>query len=113
MRLETVIQLRQTAWRETLKPYTRTVRSACEAALSQTALGKSPGDFEMTVVLADDRFVRALNRDYRGQDKATNVLSFPSGNFPLEGGGNCFLGDVVLAYGTVRREAREQGKSLR
>jgi len=59
----------------------------------------------MAVVLADDAFIRELNRDYRGQDKPTNVLSFP--------GEDAYLGDLILAYETVEREAREQGKSAK
>lgn len=56
-------------------------------------------------MLADDAALRALNARWRQQDKPTNVLSFPAGDSVL-------LGDVVLAFETVRREASEQGKSL-
>jgi probable rRNA maturation factor len=59
---------------------------------------------EVSVVLADDDFVQNLNREYRGQDKPTNVLSFPQ-DPPM-------LGDIVLAYETVAREAAEQDKSF-
>jgi len=62
-------------------------------------------DVELSVTLADDAAVHALNRRWRGRDAPTNVLSFASGERPL-------LGDVVLAYETVAREAAEQGKSL-
>ena len=68
---------------------------------------------EVSVVLADDRFVRRLNRDHRGKDKATNVLSFPlddDATAPKEA--RLLLGDVVLAYRTIRREAKEEGKRL-
>ena len=58
----------------------------------------------LTVALADDRRVRALNKRDRKKDKPTNVLSYPSGE-------QAFLGDVVLARQTVWREAREQKKS--
>lgn len=77
--------------------------------------------FEIAVLLCADRDVKALNRDYRGKDKPTNVLSFPQLKmkglrasaldvFPLRQ--HIPLGDVVLAHETIRREAREQGKSL-
>src|SRR5439155_15790768 len=59
----------------------------------------------LTVALADDRGVRLLNARDRKKDKPTNVLSYPSGQ-------RVFLGDVVLARQTVRREARAQHKSL-
>ena len=57
---------------------------------------------ELSLVLADDAFVQELNKNYRGKDKPTNVLSFPQ-DPPL-------LGDIVLALDTVLREADEQGK---
>jgi probable rRNA maturation factor len=70
------------------------------------ALGDRPG--ALTLLLADDDFVRDLNRRYRGIDKATNVLSFPALQaFPGR------LGDIVLAFETVASEARAQGKLLR
>lgn len=62
-------------------------------------------------MLADDEAVRMLNRTYRDQDKPTNVLSFPGDGDPFPGQPR-MLGDVVLAFGTVTREAEEQGKPL-
>src|SRR5258705_8569751 len=59
----------------------------------------------MTVAIVSDARVRALNREYRKKDKATDVLSFPS----EESG---FLGDVVIASGVAARQAREAGHSL-
>ncbi|HEY4342724.1 MAG TPA: rRNA maturation RNase YbeY [Parvibaculum sp.] len=74
---------------------------------------------ELCVVLADDAFVRSLNKTYRGKDKPTNVLSFPTGAIPvavgpepLVGMGPRLLGDVVLARETIAQEAVEQGKSF-
>ncbi len=72
---------------------------------------------ELSIVLADDATVRDLNRRYRGQDKATNVLSFafddgadPSP--PGMGGPPAPhpLGDVIIAFEPTTREALEQGK---
>ena len=54
---------------------------------------------------------RRLNREFRGKDRATNVLSFPSGQMPS--GNGPFLGDLAVCAPVVAREAREQGKSLR
>lgn len=71
------------------------------------------GPLEISLVFTDDAEQRALNRDYRGKDRPTNVLSFPNmnGQGPTEAGQPRLLGDVVLARETVMREAREQGKS--
>ena len=68
----------------------------------------------MSLVLCDDAFIRALNRTWRGKDRPTNVLSFPTG--PGEprapDAGPTLLGDIVVSYETAAREAREEGKSL-
>ena len=58
-------------------------------------------------MLTDDSAIRALNRQWRGLDAPTNVLSFPA---KTSGAGTRVLGDVVIAYQTVAREARDEGK---
>jgi probable rRNA maturation factor len=64
----------------------------------------------VSVALVSDRRVRELNRTYRKKDYATDVLSFPS---PQSLSPNPFLGDVVIARGVARRQAREAGHSER
>ena len=59
----------------------------------------------VTVAIVSDARVRALNRQYRRKDKATDVLSFPSGE-------RGYLGDVVIAAGVAARQAREAGHTL-
>jgi probable rRNA maturation factor len=84
------------------------VRKAVDAALA--ASGETlTADTEVSIVLCDDAFIQALNAKWRGEDKPTNVLSFPAdfeGHAPA-------LGDIVIAYETVAREAAEENKSLR
>ena len=65
---------------------------------------------ELAIVLTDDSAIRALNRDWRGLDKPTNVLSFPA---EARHAGAHHLGDIVIAQQTVAREARHEGKPLR
>jgi probable rRNA maturation factor len=84
------------------------IERAVRAAVTAAALHKPA---VVGVILIDDAEQRRLNRDYRGQDASTNVLSFPMGD-PVPGGGPVMLGDVVLAFETVAREAREQKKPL-
>jgi probable rRNA maturation factor len=84
-------------WRRALPQAETLVRRAAAAALE--CAGTGPLD----VALADDSFLQALNRDFRGKDKPTNVLSFPSARG---------AGDMALALETCRREAQLQGKSL-
>ena len=56
----------------------------------------------------------AINAEWRGKDKPTNVLSFPAPrDIPIPAGESRPLGDIVLAYGVIAREAEEQGKTLR
>jgi probable rRNA maturation factor len=61
------------------------------------------------VLLADDKTLRRLNRDFRGKDKATDVLSFPA----MEDLAGEFAGDLAISLDTAARQAREHGHSLR
>ena len=84
-----------------------------EAAIL-AAIGESgvvlAANAEISVVFCDDRFIRDLNRNWRGIDKPANVLSFPAGGdaafAPL-------LGDIVIAFETASREASEEARPLR
>lgn len=69
-----------------------------------------PHPVEVSLVFTDDEAIRQINAEWRGQDKPTNVLSFPA--YPLEPGGDPgpMLGDIVIARETVEREAAELGK---
>jgi probable rRNA maturation factor len=64
---------------------------------------------EVAVLLTGDRTVRRLNREFRGKDKATDVLSFPA----AEGFGGEHVGDLAISLETAGRQAGEQGHSLR
>jgi probable rRNA maturation factor len=63
---------------------------------------------QVTLGLVSDRRIRTLNREFRGIDSATDVLSFPSGE-PAPGP----LGDVLIARGVAARQARQAGHSLK
>lgn len=67
---------------------------------------------ELSLVFTDNAAIRRLNAAWRGKDKATNVLSFPA--FALQPGEKpqALLGDVVLAYETVKAEAEAEHKAL-
>ena len=71
------------------------------------------GESELAVMLTDDAGIRTLNRNWRGIDKPTNVLSFPAlqPSGPREAdGAPRMLGDIAIAYETTRREADEEQK---
>ena len=65
--------------------------------------------FNVSLLFTDDAAVQVLNRDWRGKDKPTNVLSFPAGDSPVESEIE-FLGDIALALETIGQEAAEEGK---
>ncbi|MGH7092280.1 MAG: rRNA maturation RNase YbeY [Stellaceae bacterium] len=76
------------------------------------ALPAVPTALVLDITLTDDGEQRRLNRTWRGKDAPTNVLAFPATD-PAAApppGVPCLLGDVVLALGTIRREAAEQDK---
>ncbi|MBC6440624.1 MAG: rRNA maturation RNase YbeY [Rhodospirillales bacterium] len=105
------------AWLTALPGATSTARAALTAALDAACPG-CPA--EVTLVLADDGRVRDLNRAWRGIDRATNVLSFPSvarraGEAPQRDPGDppdatVGLGDIIVARETLMREACEAGR---
>jgi probable rRNA maturation factor len=64
----------------------------------------------VTMLFASDEVVHALNLEWLGKDKSTNVLSFPSKPMPLPPGEVQHLGDIVLAFETVKAEAEAQAK---
>lgn len=66
-------------------------------------------DAELTIRIVDEPESQTLNRDYRGKDKPTNVLSFPFEAPP--GVPTDLIGDLVICAGVVVREAEEQHKT--
>jgi probable rRNA maturation factor len=84
------------------------VQRAIEAAAQQAAA--SAEGAEVAIVLTDDSGIRTLNRDWRGIDKPTNVLSFPAAHAPAGGSAPRMLGDIAIAYEITRREAESEHK---
>jgi probable rRNA maturation factor len=70
--------------------------------LSRIAPAAAKGD--VSVAIVSDRRMRALNRQFRGKDKVTDVLSFPSDE-------RGFMGDIVVATGVAKRQAKAAGHS--
>lgn len=88
----------------------RLVRRAVEAALAGAGIA---GDArtELGVTLTGDEAVRALNAEWRGKDKPTNVLSFPLEDLEEGEEPGPMLGDLVLARGVVEAEAAAEAKA--
>jgi probable rRNA maturation factor len=93
------------------------VRSAAEAAIAESAfpqLAIAERSIEISVRLTGDEEVRALNSQWRGKDKPTNVLSFPMIDATeiqdtKVAGQELLLGDIILAHGVCQAEAAEKG----
>jgi len=91
------IRMADRRWRKVRGLSARLKRGA-ELALKR---GKAPAGSRLTILLADDRQLKELNRQFRGKNKPTNVLSFPADRAK-----DSYLGDIALAYGVTAAEAR-------
>jgi probable rRNA maturation factor len=83
---------------------------AVRKAVAAAAKAASTPRAELAIVLTNDSAIRALNRTWRGNDAPTNVLSFPSGQMRAGRHSLPHLGDIVIAFETVRREAAAESK---
>jgi probable rRNA maturation factor len=114
LRLALVVE--DATWAQAVPAAAALARKAARRAMAQAVADGWQGSdiaHEICLVLSDNRRVRRLNRQYRGKDKPTNVLSFaaldagsPPRDMPWH------LGDVVLALGVLRQEARQQKKAI-
>lgn len=77
------------------------LKRAAEAAFKSVRLKGN-----ITILLSSDARLKALNHDFRGKNKATNVLSFPAG------GEDGYRGDIAIAFGVTAKEARAAGKAF-
>ena len=81
------------------------------AWLANIAPARAKGD--VSVAIVSDRRMRALNRQFRGKDKVTDVLSFPSDpSTSLRAGERGFMGDIVVASGVAKQQAKAAGHSV-
>jgi probable rRNA maturation factor len=84
-----------------------------DALVQRTTKATLPQDEKRSVhiLFTDDAAMREINKEWRGLDKSTNVLSFPAAPQPVPKGEVAHLGDLVLAWETVSSEATNQGKT--
>jgi probable rRNA maturation factor len=99
------ILVQSTRWRAQPR-----AKSTITKAVTAAAVALKQKTFEVSVVLTHDRAIRVLNRDWRGFDKPTNVLSFPAPAQAVTADGQPMLGDIVIAYETLAREAKAENK---
>jgi probable rRNA maturation factor len=113
--LDLIVSAEDPAW-ETALPDAEGLAS--KAALAAFAAVPHPDrPCEAGLLLTHDAAMREMNRNFRGQDKPTNVLSFPAwdGDDPAAGlpaGAPVLLGDIAIALGVLEREAESEGKPL-
>ena len=112
-----IVRVEDETWLRDLPQVEALCREAALAALAHAGVaGAKAGAGELGLLLTDDAAVQALNRDYRGHDRPTNVLAFGLGEpakAAVSGDPPVLLGDVVLARQTLQREAAEQAKAPR
>jgi probable rRNA maturation factor len=95
----------------TAPPALRAAARGLGAWLAGTAPRQARGD--VAIALVGDVEMRRLNREYRGVDRVTDVLSFPhSSSVGRAGLRRAFLGDIAIAIGVARRQAREHRHAL-
>jgi probable rRNA maturation factor len=109
MKLDIEVTPSSPLWRA-LSDAEELARRAIEASVVASRM-RILDDAEVSVQLADDAQVRALNAQWRGLDKPTNVLSFPASE-PAKISAAPMIGDIVVAFETTEREAAEEGKTL-
>lgn len=96
-------------WRSYEKDVPKCVDDLLKAARVDLGLKDFKSSFEL--ILADNALLHQLNRDFRGKDKPTNVLSFPSG-FQSVPGDQPSLGEVYISYETLYEESQKQNKKF-
>ena len=92
----------------TVKIHTVLIKRQTQRAM--TYLGCADG--ELSIMFVNDRFIQTLNRDYRQQDRPTNVLAFPQSTTIASMPVSTLLGDVIVSLPTAAREAYSLQQSL-
>ncbi len=110
--LRLIVEIEDARWQEALPDVKRILARSIELALEKTQSDGRP--VEVGVRLVDDGTIQGLNRDWRGRDKPTNVLSFPLGGPDPTGDPALpwLIGDIVMGFDTVLGEAETEGKPL-
>lgn len=90
-------------------PELETLANRALFAVIEKTQSDLPENCEISLLFCDDPFIQSLNKQWRGTDKPTNVLAFPSGgDLSL----SLLLGDIVISFDTANVEAQVEGKSL-
>lgn len=106
------ISIKHKAWQTTLPKASHIVKQAVQSALAVTP---RPEADELAVILANDTLLKSLNKEFRGIDKATNVLSFSYIEPKKTNKSNLskMLGDIIISLDTARSEAKMEKIGLK
>jgi probable rRNA maturation factor len=108
-RVQLSLRCNHPGWKP-VTPRRSLIKSAVATALQAPPLRPLEGA-ELSILLTGDTQMREINRNWRGKDSPTNVLSFPAVT-PDAIAQSPMLGDIVLAYETVAREAEAEAKTF-
>lgn len=115
-KIEIDIDCNHPGWTAEKDDVTVIVQDCCTKAIQKSGIDKKTKIIEVSILLTGDDFIKELNSNYRSKDKPTNVLSFPSYDFEAGHYENLdnyvVLGDIILAFETIKKEAIEQEKTF-
>ncbi len=114
------IDIQYNKWHDAIDNLEQYINIVASEVISYLGVDKLYSNIELSVVLSENEFVKNLNNQYRGVDKATNVLSFPGEEFDnkdftklVAKTSILLLGDVVFAYEIIEEECLEQNKEFK
>ena len=118
IQLRLALEIEDPRWTQALPDVAALVEKAIALALAD--VDDTSRTIEVGVRLVDDGTIQGLNRDWRGRDKPTNVLSFPLGDpAPVDDPALIgdpdwpwLIGDIVMSFDTMKAEAERDGKTL-
>lgn len=116
MELETFIAVDDRRFADEMDDVEGLCRKVCRKSweVASAANPMLPQDnVEVSILLADDGKIREINREYRGKDNATNVISFASIDSEEPDDGVFVAGDIIMSYDTIKREAEENKTAFR
>ena len=100
--IELDLRIEGNAWTEAMADIATVCQTALDAGAAQVSATGA-----VSVLLTDDAEIQALNRDWRGKDSPTDVLSFPAAEMDAP-----FLGDIAIAYSVTKADAEARQLSL-
>jgi len=117
--LDIDVDVQSDLWSDRLDVLSDISKTVANKVFEKLGMASYASHVEISVIFTDDEKVQELNKVYRGQDKPTNVLSFPAEDIKPDElsevkdlDGFIMLGDLVFAYQTIAREAETSGKNF-